>query len=350
MPQTRATPVPDVPATADTLADRGTPYWRQVIAPYTKADNRKGAIQVLNTLLPFLGVMALLFAGIDHHIWVSVLLAPVAAGLLVRLFAIQHDCGHHSFFASRRVNDALGHVLATLTLTPYASWRRNHAVHHATSGNLDRRGIGDVTTVTVREYLALPWRRRMAYRLYRHPTVMFGVGPAYLFLVRLRLPMGGAMRGRQEWVSVLGTNATIALSVGLLAITVGVQPLLFGYLPVMLLAASAGVWLFYVQHQFEDAYWEPRPRWDFHAAAVEGCSFYDLPAPLHWFTGNIGFHHIHHLSSTIPNYRLRECHEAFSRFRQARRLTLLASLRCPRLALWDEQRRKLVSFRAIRQA
>lgn len=335
------TTAPDAPA-----ADRS---WRQIVAPYAKPDRRRGIVQLLNTGLPFLGSMGAMLYALDHGIWAALLLAPVAAALLVRLFAIQHDCGHGAFFASRRANDRLGRVLGVLTLTPYAFWRRRHAVHHATSGNLDQRGVGDVTTVTLREYLSLPAWRRLLYRLYRHPLIMFGIGPAYQFVIRHRVPTGHPLRHRQDWFSVLGTNAMIAAVIVLAAVTVGLKPLLIGYLPVILLAASIGVWLFYVQHQFEDAYWETRPRWTFQAAALEGCSFYDLPRALHWITGHIGFHHIHHLSSKIPNYRLRECFEQNPEFQKAKRLTLRNSLKCPRLALWDEERRKLVPFRGIRR-
>ncbi|WP_425450476.1 fatty acid desaturase [Virgifigura deserti] len=324
--------------------------WRQIVVPYAKPDTRRGIIQLLNTGLPFLATMGVMLYGLDRGIEAALLLAPVAAALLVRLFAIQHDCGHGSFFASRWANNLLGRVLGVFTLTPYAFWRRRHAVHHATSGNLDQRGVGDVTTVTLREYLSFPARRRLLYRLYRHPLVMFGVGPAYQFVIRHRVPTGHPLRHWQEWSSVLGTNGAIAALVVLAAVTVGLKPLLLGYLPVILLAASIGVWLFYVQHQFEDAYWESRPRWNFQAAALEGCSFYDLPRALHWITGHIGFHHIHHLSSKIPNYRLRECFEQNPEFQEAKRLTLWDSLKCPRLALWDEERRKLVPFRSLRQA
>ena len=332
----------DSPATGRT--------WRQIVVDYAKPDTRRGIIQLLNTGLPFLASMGAMLYGLDRGFEAALLLAPVAAALLVRLFAIQHDCGHGSFFASRRANDLLGRTLGVLTLTPYTFWRRRHAVHHATSGNLDHRGVGDVTTVTIREYLSFPAWRRFAYRLYRHPLVMFGIGPAYQFVIRHRVPTGHPRRYRQDWFSVLGTNTAIAAIIILAALTIGLKPLLLSYLPVILLAASIGVWLFYVQHQFEDAYWERRPHWTFHAAALEGCSFYDLPRVLHWVTGHIGFHHIHHMSSKIPNYRLRECYEQNPEFHKAKRLTLLESLKCPRLALWDEERRKLVPFRKIREA
>ena len=288
--------------------------------------------------------MAGMLVALDHGVLAAMLLFPVGALLLVRLFIIQHDCGHGSFFASSWANGLLGRTLSLLTLTPYAFWRRDHAMHHATTGNLDRRGGGDVTLLTLAEYRALPFVRRMAYRLYRHPLVMFGVGPAWLILWRLRVPRGSPWRRWRDWVSIVGTDAALAAIITTLVLLVGPLPLLLGWLPVMLLAATIGVWLFYVQHQFEDAYWEPRPVWDFHAAALRGSSFHDLPVVLHWATGNIGFHHIHHLASRIPNYRLRECNEAIPALQSAPRLTLLESLRCARLALWDPERRKLVPF------
>jgi omega-6 fatty acid desaturase (delta-12 desaturase) len=334
-------PVADLPASASVT-------WRSLVAPYLEPSSRRALMQLLNTALPFLAVMTGMLIALDHGVLAALLLLPVGALLLVRLFIIQHDCGHGSFFASPWANGLLGRALSLLTLTPYTFWRRDHAVHHATTGNLDRRGGGDVTLLTVAEYRALPLGRRLAYRLYRHPLVMFGVGPAWLILWVMRVPRGSPWRRWRDWVSIVGTDAALVGLVTVLVLILGPLPVLLGWLPVMLLAASIGVWLFYVQHQFEEAYWEPRPQWDFHAAALRGSSFYDLPLVLHWMTGNIGFHHIHHLASRIPNYRLRECHEANPTLQAAPRLTLLASLRCARLGLWDPEHRKLVSFRFAR--
>ena len=260
----------------------------------------------------------------------------------------QHDCGHGSFFASRRANDVLGWILGVVTLTPYTFWRGSHAAHHASTGNLDRRGVGDITTLTLPEYRALPAWRRLNYRLYRNPLVMFGAGPAWVFLIQHRIPTGNPFRRWRDWLSILGTDAALAAVLATLMLTLGPLPVLLGWLPAILLAATMGLWLFYIQHQFEDAYWEFQPRWEFREAALRGASFYDLPRFLHWVTGNIGFHHIHHLSSRIPNYRLRECHEANPAFHTAPRLTLRGSLKCARLALWDVERCKLVPFRALR--
>ena len=255
--------------------------WRQLVAPFTQPDPRRGIIQVVNTALPYGLVLALLFWGLAHGFYAVLLLVPVGAGLLVRLFAIQHDCGHGSFFRSRWANDGLGRILGVLTLTPYDFWRRSHASHHATSGNLDRRGVGDVALLTVREYCALPALARLRYRLYRHPIVMFGIGPTYQFLLAHRVATGCPMRDRAAWGSVLGTNLAIAALVTLAGLTLGLGPFLLGYLPVAIGAASIGVWLFYVQHQFEEAYWTSGAEWNHRAAALEGCSFYDLPWLLH---------------------------------------------------------------------
>ncbi len=324
--------------------------WREIVAPYAKPDGRRGVIQLLNTGLPFLALFAAMLWGIDHGIWPALLLTVPAAALLLRLFMFQHDCGHGSFFKSRWANDVLGRVLGVLTLTPYAWWRRRHALHHARSGNLDRRGVGDIGTLTVREYLSRSARRRLQYRLYRHPLVLFGLGPAWHFLLRQRIPTGHPVRDRANWLSVLGTDAALAAVIAAMALTIGLRPFLLAYLPVVLLAGSTGIWLFYIQHQFEETYWDWAPRWSFHAAALEGSSFYDLPQILHWATGYIGFHHIHHLSSRIPNYRLRDCFAENPELRKAKRLSLADSVKCARLTLWDETARRLVSFRHARES
>jgi omega-6 fatty acid desaturase (delta-12 desaturase) len=281
--------------------------------------------------------------------WLTLLLALPAAGLLVRLFVVQHDCGHGSFFRHRLANDWVGRVIGVVTLTPYDFWRRAHALHHAGSGNLDRRGIGDIDTLTVREFLALPKGRRLFYRFYRHPVVMFGIGPAYLFILRHRLPMGLMRNGWQPWISAMATNLAIAVLVMTVIGLVGIGPFLLVQLPITLLAASIGVWLFYVQHQFEHTFWAHDCDWNFHKAALLGSSHYDLPGVFRWFTANIGVHHVHHLCSGIPYYRLPEVLRDHPQLSAVGRLTLLQSLRCVRKVLWDESRRKLVSFSEIRE-
>jgi omega-6 fatty acid desaturase (delta-12 desaturase) len=331
------------PPSAAALAHSDLRRLRKAIAEYARPDTRRAVVQLLNTALPFFALVGVMLYAVDNGVWWAVLLALPGAALLVRLFMIQHDCGHGSFLRSRRANDMIGRVIGVLTLTPYAFWRKSHAIHHATSGNLDRRGTGDVKTLTVSEYNALGPAGRLAYRLYRHPLVFFGLGPVYMFVLKHRIPLSHPVRDWKTWASILGTNAVL----GALMVALGPDTVLLGYLPVLLAAASVGVWLFYVQHQFEDTYWATQDSWNFHDAAFEGCSYYDLPKPLHWVTANIGFHHLHHLCSTIPNYRLRDCFERHPELHRARRLTLLASLRAATLALWDEQHKKLVSFREV---
>ena len=319
-----------------------------MVAPFIVPSGRKATIQLVNTGVPFALIMTIILTGTTWRLWWVLLLSPLAAFLLLRLFTIQHDCGHGSFFPSRRANDLLGGVLGVLTLTPYRAWLRDHALHHAAASNLDRRGIGDVTTITVAEYHALSRWGRLGYRLYRHPLVMFGIGPTWFFLVKQRVPSGHLLHCWKNWTSVLGTNVALTGGALLLIATLGPVPLLLGWLPVTLMAATIGLWLFYIQHQFEGTYWERRPNWDPVRAALEGSSFYDLPKPLHWLTGNIGFHHIHHLSSRIPNYHLGACHAANALFRDVPTMSLRESFRCARLALWDESTLQLVPFRSIR--
>jgi omega-6 fatty acid desaturase (delta-12 desaturase) len=320
------------------------------LAPYREPSSARSLFELAVTAVPFLLTWFLIWAAVDAGYWIGLLLAVPAAGFLVRLFLIQHDCGHGAFFSRRLVNDWVGRVLGVLTLTPYDYWRHSHALHHATSGNLDHRGIGDIDTLTVDEFQArTPWRQRL-YRLYRHPIVMFGIGPAYLFLVRHRLPMGLMREGWRPWVSAMATNAAIAILVGATIWLVGLGPFLLVHLPITLLAAAMGVWLFYVQHQFEHTLWEHDGDWSFHEAALHGSSHYDLPPVLRWFTANIGVHHVHHLSSRIPYYRLPEVLRARPELHNVGRLTLLESLRSVRLVLWDKNKRRLVSFREALQA
>jgi omega-6 fatty acid desaturase (delta-12 desaturase) len=291
----------------------------------------------------------LMWLSLDVGYWLTLLLAVPAAGLLVRLFLIQHDCGHGAFFPYRALNDWVGRALGVLTLTPYDYWKRNHAIHHATSSNLDRRGIGDIDTLTIAEYRALPRTRRILYRLYRNAVVMFGLGAAYMFLLQHRLPLHQMRAGWRPWVSTMATNAAIALVVAGMIWLVGTKPFLMVHVPIMLLAASMGVWLFYVQHQFEDVAWSRNGQWDAQGAALAGSSYYDLPPVLRWFTANIGIHHVHHLNSRIPYYRLPQVLRDFPELRAVGRLTLANSLRSVRLALWCENRKKLVPFSDLRR-
>ena len=317
------------------------------LAGYRDPDWVRGAFEVTVTAGPFAILWGLMWASLDAGYWICLLLAVPAAGFLVRLFMIQHDCGHGSFFRHRWANDWVGRIIGVLTLTPYDLWRRAHAFHHAGAGNLDRRGIGDIDTLTVREFLALPSMPRLLYRLYRHPIVMFGIGPAYLFILQHRLPIGLMRSSPQAWISAMATNAGVALLGATMIWLVGVGPFLAVQLPITLLAGSIGVWLFYVQHQFEDTFWAHDKSWNFHDAGLHGSSHYDLPGILRWFTADIGIHHVHHLCSRIPYYRLPQVLRDHPQLAAVGRLTLLQSLRCVRKVLWDERRRKLVSFREM---
>jgi omega-6 fatty acid desaturase (delta-12 desaturase) len=308
----------------------------------------RSVVELIITAAAFLLLWIAAWACLRWSYGLSLAVAVPAAGFLVRLFMIQHDCGHGSFFRQRSANDWTGRIIGVLTLTPYDHWRSSHALHHASSGNLDRRGIGDIATLTVREYLAASRLRRLAYRLYRHPLVMFGLGPAYLFLVRHRYPTGPAFRRWRAWVSPMGTNAAIALGVVAGMWLVGVRPFLLVHLPITLLAASIGVWLFYVQHQFEETFWATNGAWSMPEAALHGSSHYDLPLVLRWLTANIGVHHVHHLCSRIPYYRLGQVLHDHPSLKDVGRVTLLQSIGCVRFALWDEARRRMISFRQLR--
>jgi len=317
------------------------------LARYRPPNHGRSIVEILITIGPFvfLWLLACLSLRIGYGFYL--LLAVPAAGFLVRLFMIQHDCGHGSFFRHRLVNDWVGRVIGVLTLTPYDFWRRAHGVHHATSGNLDHRGIGDIDTLTVREYRALSRWRRLGYRLYRHPIVMFGVGPIYLFVLRHRLPLGLAREGLAPWISTMATNGAIAFVVAGMMWCVGVRPFLLVHLPITFVAGVVGMWLFFVQHQFEHTVWSEGGDWSFSRAALYGSSHYDLPAVLRWFTANIGMHHIHHLCSRIPFYRLPVALRDHPGLVTVGRLTLAQSLACVRLVLWDETTRRLISFREM---
>jgi omega-6 fatty acid desaturase (delta-12 desaturase) len=332
-----------------TKAESGS--WGRKLSPYREPRALRGLGELAVTAIPFAVLWFAMALAIHVGLyWLYALLVLPAAGLLVRLFMIQHDCGHDSFFPSRLGNAWVGRAISILTLTPYDQWRRAHAIHHATSGNLDRRGIGDVTTLTVSEYLARPFWGRVGYRLYRNPLVMFGLGPIWLFLLQSRLPFGFMRRGWKPWASVMGTNLGIAAAAGLMIWAVGIWPFLMIHLPIVLLGAVAGVWLFYVQHQFEETHWAADEGWTIQDAALQGSSHYDLPGVLRWFTANIGVHHVHHLASRIPSYRLPEVLHDFPDLRLRGRLTLLQSLGCIPLVLWDEEARRLISFGELRRA
>ncbi|MDR7040493.1 omega-6 fatty acid desaturase (delta-12 desaturase) [Methylobacterium sp. BE186] len=319
-------------------------------AAYREPVRRLAQWQVTNTLLPYLALCSFMLcvAANGYGLFVLPLAVPVG-GLLVRLFIIQHDCGHGSFLPSRAANDWLGRALSILTVTPYDSWKRAHALHHASTGDLSRRGTGDVHTLTVREYLALSRLGRLRYRLYRNPLILIVLGSPLNFLVLQRMPFGVGLPWRMAWRDVLALDISLVAVMAALAFaTGGIGPVLWVFLPVISVAAWIGGWLFYVQHQYEETVWEEAEAWDFHRAALGGSSYYVLPRVLQWFTGNVGLHHVHHLNSRIPNYRLQECMDGHAVLGQVGRLTLRDSVRCLGLALWDEDARKLVGFSQVR--
>lgn len=321
-----------------------------ILARYRDPNLAWSLTEIAVTFGSLVALWTAMWALMHVSYWLSLALSLPAAGFLVRLFLIQHDCSHGSLFRHRAINDWVGRVFGVVTLTPYDYWKRTHATHHATAGNLDRRGLGDIDTLTVEEYLSLGWRKRLAYRLYRHPLVMFGLGPTYLFLLQHRAPLG-LMRGQgwKPWLSTMSTNAGIALLVALLMWLVGPGAFLMIHGPIFMLAATIGVWLFYVQHQFEHTRWAHEADWNLPEAALHGSSHYDLPIILRWFSANIGVHHIHHLSSRIPFYRLREVLRDHPELGKISRLTLWQSLRCVNYTLWDEDAQRLISFAALRK-
>jgi omega-6 fatty acid desaturase (delta-12 desaturase) len=307
-------------------------------------------LELLVTIGAFAGLWVLAWTVLGFSYGLSLLTAVPAAGCLVRLFMIQHDCGHGAFFRRRAANDWVGRAISALTLTPYDVWRQSHAIHHASSGNLARRGIGDINTLTVQEYLALSRWGRLKYRLYRNPIVMFGLGPAFLFVVQHRVPPIYFMRALRPWLSTMATNAAIALTILAMMWLVGVKAFLLVHLPITMLAASIGVWLFYVQHQFEETFWANTPAWSVHDAALRGSSHYALPGILRWITANIGVHHVHHLCSRIPFYRLPRVLRDYPELGMIGRLTLMQSFGCVRLVLWDESCRRLIAFRDVQRS
>lgn len=327
-------------------AGKALSSWREIVARYQGPSTGRSVLQLITTLGPLLGLLVVMYLLSRISYWLALPVGVIAAGFLVRTFIIMHDCGHGSFFKSRRANDIVGFFTGVLTLTPYTQWRRDHAIHHATSGHLEERGFGDIATLTVREYLDLNLWGRFKYRLYRNPLVLLGLGPIWL-VVRQRMHNPGSAR-RKEIVGVHLTNAAIVVFFVLTSLLVGPLTVLSIYGPVMFLAGAAGIYLFYVQHQFEDSYWEVNPVWDYAAAAVQGSSFYRLPRALDWITGSIGFHHVHHLSPKIPNYNLRKCHEENTLFHEARVLTMWESVKTFSLKLWDEDQRRMLGWRDLR--
>ncbi|MFT6945216.1 MAG: omega-6 fatty acid desaturase (delta-12 desaturase) [Yoonia sp.] len=321
--------------------------WVQILAKYREPSSLRSSFELAVSLIPFIVLWILACWVAQYSYWGAFAISAANGLFLLRLFCIQHDCGHGSFFGNRNVSDWVGRALGVVTLTPYDVWRRTHSIHHSHAGDLDQRGIGDVMTLTVEEYHQRTLVGRLMYRAYRHPLVMFGLGPTYIFMLQNRLPLG--LEGRKYWVSAMGTNAAIAAVLGTIVYFGGLQALFLVFLPTTLIAASIGVWLFYVQHQFEATQWDQPEDWQLHDAALHGSSHYDLPPILRWFTANIGIHHVHHLYSRIPFYRLTEVLRDHNELVEVSRMTIGQSIKCAGLNLWDEKSRRLVSFATARK-
>jgi len=322
--------------------------WIQLLGRYREADVSRSLFELMVTAAPFAALWALMWAALGVGYWLSLLLALPAACFLMRLFMIQHDCGHGACFKRRSTNDWVGRIIGVATLTPYEFWRRAHAAHHANAGNLDHRGMGDIITLTKNEYCALSSSGRILYRLYRNPFVMFGLIPTYLFVLHYRFPFGAMRSGIVPWLSTMGTNVAVAGAAGLMIRLVGLGPFLLVQSPIVVASGTIAVWFFYVQHQFEETLWARDRDWSFHEAALHGSSHYELPPAIAWFTGNIGVHHVHHLSCRIPFYRLSQVLRDYPQLASVGRITFLRSLKCAALALWDEDQHRLISFRELR--
>lgn len=326
-----------------------SPDWNKLLAPYRNAVTWKSLFQLLTTAALFAGFWAAMLWSLGVGYWLTLLLAIPAGTMLIRLFMLQHDCGHGSFFRSQKLANVVGTALGVVTLVPYEYWRKTHAIHHATSGNLDGRSFGDIDTLTVREYLSRPRMKRLGYRIYRHPLVMLLVGPAWQFILKHRFPLDIPRDWKREWLSVHVTNLALAGVVALMWLTVGIDRFLLVQLPVTLIAGAMGVYLFYVQHQYEDTYWRYQEAWNYFAAGLEGASHLRMPKLFQWCTANIGLHHIHHVSSRIPNYNLQRAYDAIPELRRVTQLRLAESVKTLRLTLWDEDEKKLVGFREVRR-
>ncbi|HKX62025.1 MAG TPA: fatty acid desaturase [Verrucomicrobiae bacterium] len=323
-----------------------TTAWKQVVLEYQKPSLARALWQIINTLGPLALIWYLMYRTLAISWWLTLPLAMLAGLFLVRVFIIFHDCGHGSYFKSRSANDVIGFFTGLLTFTPYYQWRWDHALHHATAGHLDKRGTGDLWTLTVQEYLESSRWRRVAYRLSRNPFVLFVLAPMFVLLIKHRFPAATDNKRERESVSWMNL-AILGMAIGL-SLLFGLGAYLLIQLIALAVAGSVGFWLFYVQHQFEGVYWERGDEWDYTAAALKGSSFYKLPKILQWFSGNIGYHHIHHLSSRIPNYNLERCHRAHLLFQQVKPVTLFSSLKSLRFRLWDEARKKLVGYRHLK--
>jgi omega-6 fatty acid desaturase (delta-12 desaturase) len=322
--------------------------WEKIVLKYAQPDLRKSIWQIINSLVPYILMWFLLYKSLVYPYWVTILLSLLASGFLIRIFIIFHDCGHGSFFRSRRANKIAGIMMGIMALTPYYSWHHQHSVHHATSGNLDKRGTGDVWTMTVTEYFNSSLGKRFLYRAFRNPFIMFTVGPVFTIIIKNRFSV--RKMSRQEKMNIYFTNIVIIFLAALVSLAIGLKAFLLIQVPIILISHSIGIWLFYIQHQFDDVTWERENDWNYRAAAFNGCSFLRLPGILQWFTGNIGFHHVHHLSSRIPNYKLEECHYENDIFKDVNPVPIFSTFKALYLSLWDETKHQLTSFRRIKVA
>jgi omega-6 fatty acid desaturase (delta-12 desaturase) len=336
------------PVESDTPAPAAVD-WSAILAPYRQPSRWKSFRQLAGTSALLVVFWTATLWSLEIGYWLTLLMAVPAAMMVVRLFMLQHDCGHGSFFRSLWLNNLVGSILGVITLVPYTYWRKTHALHHATSGNLDGRDLGDIDTLTVREYLSRPWYKRLMYRLYRHPLVLLLVGPTWQFVLKHRLPLDIPRSWKREWTSVHLTNLGLAAVVAVMWLTVGIDRFLLVQLPITLIAGAVGVYLFYVQHQYEDTYWRYREAWNYFASGLEGASHLVMPKLLQWCTANIGLHHIHHVSARIPNYHLQRCFDENPILHKVTRLTLPASVKTLWLTLWDEDEKRLVGFRELRR-
>lgn len=318
-------------------------HLRKQMAPYEKSDIKASVWQIINTIVPFCLLWFLAYKSLSVSYIITLAIAVVAAGFLVRIFIIFHDCCHHSFFKNRTANKIIGTITGIITVFPFSQWQHEHSVHHATSSNLDKRGVGDIWMLTLEEYIAASFWQRLAYRLYRNPIVMFGLGPIYQFLIVNRFNRKGARI--KEKMNTYLTNISIVALYGLMCWAVGWEAFILVQAPIFLISGAAGIWLFYVQHTFEDSYFEEDEHWEYVKAAVEGSSFYKLPKLLQWLTGNIGYHHVHHLSPRVPNYKLEEAHNNTEPLRNVPTVTLKTSISSLRFKLWDELNRTFVTYK-----
>jgi acyl-lipid omega-6 desaturase (Delta-12 desaturase) len=319
--------------------------WEKVVIKYAHPELRKSIWQLCNSFIPYLLLWFVMYQSLQYSYWVTLLLALPASGFLIRLFIIFHDCGHGSFFKSKRTNDIVGMICGILAFTPYRRWHQQHRIHHATSGNLDKRGIGDVWTMTVDEYMQSPKRKRFLYRIFRNPFILFIFGPIFVVFFQNRLTRKSMSAGEHR--NVYFTNMILGLMAIGISMLIGFKAYLMIQLPIILISHSMGLWLFYIQHQFEDVAWDRNANWDYKTTAFTGCSFLKLPVVLQWFTGNIGFHHVHHLSSKIPNYKLAQCHYENDMFKEVKPVLLSSTFKALRLSLWDEANRRMVRFRKV---